>query len=183
LPQPFEPEVFFTMHQIIQQAIEVTKRDLPDHFAGLLKEREGGSKWGREFTEADFGLEWNEVTEKVDSELRRDGFHYFNLAPSMVEAAFPNRTLGAIPLNQLEPEELANVKLRKNPHGTEVELWYDGELDLESCEDEAWLVIGPGEPWGAKGLVVFTAHPGPLMKALPAESFKDFFEKPFAVKL
>ena len=165
------------MHEIIKNAVEATKQNLQSHWKTLLGERPGGSQWGREFTEDDFALEWTEATDTVDPELKSPGCHYFRLSPAEVERAFPDRKLGAIPLNQLEPDEMQNVRIHNGPHGPE--LRYHGELDVEGAADEAWMIIGPEDGT----LVVFTAHPGPLMKPLPADTFKGFFEKPYAVKI
>lgn len=172
------------MNNVIKEAISNTKIHLPDHYQSLLGERPGGSTWGRPFTKEDFELEWHDATDKVDESVRADNCMYFRLSPADVARAFPDRKLQAIPLSLLDESEWDKVRLRAGAHG--VELVYEGgedgeEFDPEAAEDEAWLIVGTHETNRDTPdvSIVFTAHPGPLMKSLPA----DFAKMPYAVKL
>ena len=154
---------------IIKEAVAATKEAIPDHYATLLGERKFGSKWGRDFTEADFELPWEETD--PPEVTRMPGCRYFKLDGEAFASAFPDALLGATLLKNLPADLIDKVRIKEGDHGTEL------RIDLiDICHDieyptEAWLIVG--EDNGRQ--VVFTAHPGPPMVPLSPETAVKIF--------
>lgn len=168
------------MNEFLKVAIENTKRMIPSHWDTLLGERPAGSQWGREFTEADFALAWVDKTDTLPASVKQEGCVYLNLSGAQVHEHFPAANVGAIPLNLLSEAELEKVRIRNGAHGPELVIESSDFVDSDGRYPvEAWVIIGKhdGED------VVFTAHPGPVMKPLPAKALEDLFTAPYAVKV
>lgn len=158
-----------------------TKRYYPHHFKTLLGERESGSKWGRKFTEEDFHLNWEDRTFEVPEGVKVDGCLYFRLNGKDLEENFPKATVCAVPTMELDSLERIHLGIRAGEHGAELVI-PESKLRktfLKNLASEAWVVVGPEE----NHMVVFTAHPGPLLKPLPADTLRDIFQRPYAVKI
>ena len=134
-------------------AAQTTKTLIPEHFATLIGERSFGSKWGRDFTEDDLALGWREQS-PFDA-VRQEDCRYFRLAPETFARAFPDATLGAVPLCDLSEDLRAKVEAHEGAHGPELRIDRGLVGDLSRPSD-AWLIIGDHE--GSQ--VIFTAHPG-----------------------
>jgi len=150
------------MTDIIKQAVASTKSKIPDHFKTLLGERPAGSQWGRWFTEDDFDLPWVEA-EPPAGTARPDCF-YFRLDEKALRAAFPGATLGAMPFKDVPADLLSSLRVEQGAHGPELRVTVAPDAPFDGVE-EAWLILGDH----GGDLVVFTAHPGPVMEPLPKD--------------
>lgn len=165
----------------MKNAIENTRRLLPDHFSTLIGERPAGSQWGRPFAEDDFSLPWKQAT--LDGPEINPSCRYFRLNAWDMRRAFPAATVGAIPLTDVAAPFLEYVTKRSGAHGPElcIPARVLGHESAAVRASEAWLIVGPHE--GSE--VIFTAHPGPLTVPLrdPDASIEDLVGQPIAVKM
>jgi len=165
----------------IIQAAATTKTAIPSHFATLLGERPAGSQWGRDFTDADWELPWQEQQDPGPCAV--PGCRYFRLDAEAVAQAFPRATVQAIPMSELDIETQRLVEPREGAHGPELAI-KRSKMPLETPQgpQEAWIILGDHE--GQE--VVFTAHPGPLMMPCPKDGQVPVqlpVRIPFAVKI
>jgi hypothetical protein len=144
------------------------------HAATLFGERKAGSRWGREFTQADWDAllpRWWARTH-LEPVKGWEGVYmpectYFQAhLGALVDApaVFPNAKLGAVSWDSLDDSEWKHVKEQAGPHGPELVFYLRGTeptthshlLGTMPATDIATLILGPDE--GKE--VVYTIHPG-----------------------
>lgn len=132
---------------LIDDALEVTKRLLPDHYNTLFGERSAGSKWGFELTPDHLSIGDWEMTGGSS-----DGLWIYQ---KVTEHTF---TLGVQPLGGTDPR---SIHIREGSHGPELVM-----NDRRGAPQTNIMTVIIGientyvEERGVPVRVVFTIHPG-----------------------
>jgi len=157
----------------LKELFQHTRNLNPSQAESLLGERKFGSKWGRDFTEEDFDLNWVEQPKFEDSTgMFLPQCRYFALLKKDVQLAFPNCTQR---VEVLPAMNIADVQVQVSEHVDQVrkhEL-VSNKVTERQCE-VGWCIVGPaedkdGNPIPDGGEMIWTSFPGEMTVRLPAD--------------